>query len=138
MANVTAAAMSTAIKAALNVAPLTTTHGVQGFYNAIVKPGITRPYVRWQLLAAEDEETIGLRCYTKFTYLVEGVTRENYTLASDIADAIDTILQRGTLTITGGTHDATWRTQPMERPNVAKDGTPYWHVGGIYVIGVQT
>ncbi len=132
--------VSKALKTALNVAPIISTHTVSttlGFWNNTVAPTATAPYVRWVLLGSEDLETLGARIATRFDYLVEAVTNTDYDLAADIADAIDTILQRGTLTITGGTHDVTYRTGVMERQTMGENGELYHHVGGFYSIHVQ-
>ena len=136
--NVTTKDIGTALRTKLNVASIQALGVASGdVFDSVASKAGVRPFVRYQMIDAGDEETFGQRVYQWFEMLVVAHTADDRDKASNIGAEIDTLLQRTSLTISGATHDITFRRRQFERFENGPDGRVYYQSGGIYYIGVR-
>lgn len=135
---VTTKQVATALRSALNVASVQAAGIASGaVYDTAAIPGASFPFVRYTLMDAGDIDTFGTRCYQWYQYLVVAHAAEDRDTGATIAAAVDAVLNRGTLSITGGTFDICYRVREIELAQPESDGKLYWQNGGIYYIGVR-
>jgi len=95
----------------------------------------TFPLIRMhEQMPTDYQETIGARVW-QYHYISVIAVSPNQVEAEDIARAIDTVLQRGSLTIEFGRHGVTQNIQSVWYQE--GDGKTYTHAGAIYRIGVS-
>lgn len=127
--------VSNAIKAKLEAdAPLVA--GAPGGIHIRRVPQLDRlPAVVLAKQSGRQSYTLSARAYRELVYLVKGIaeTREGAEAADERADAV---LTDGTLTLQGQTLMRMRRTGDVEYSETAKEGRVYWHIGGLYAVGV--
>ena len=101
-------------------------------YEIIAKKGVDLPYCIYQHMAGGDENLIPSRMVNE-VWLVKGVA-SSLSSAKTIATAIDGVLHKQTLTVSGWTNFWTAREGAVKYAEVDEDGKPTYHRGGLYRI----
>lgn len=136
--SVTTKDVATALRTALNVASVQSAGVAAGdVYDTFAGPAAAFPFVRYTLMDSGDVSTFGQRVYQWYQYLVVAHSKEDRDTGAAVAAAIDAILERGTLSVSGGTFDICYRMREFELMRPEADGKMYWQNGGIYYIGVR-
>lgn len=112
--------------------------GTAAVYESLAPSGAQAPYVIYQKQAGSGAYTLGDgKATDTHVFLVKAVTDEpSAKRAGEIREQIDILLDRGSLTITGGTALLIRRGSDVEYPELA-EGRRINHVGATYRIEVQ-
>ncbi len=113
------------VQAMLNLA-------IGGVYNAQAPQQVKPPFVVFQMLSKEDENSFNGR-YANALYMVKAVSKSPWPKeAMDVDTQIDTLMEDATLTITGYTALHCRRERDLALVEEVDAGETYQHVGGIY------
>lgn len=112
--------------------------GTAAVYEKLGPRGATPPYVIYQKQAGSPRHTLGDgKAWDSHVFLVKAVTDEpSAKVAGDIAAQVDALLDRGSLTITGGTALICRRETDVDYHELS-EGRRINHVGATYRIEVQ-
>lgn len=111
------------------------TLGGTAIYNGVAPRDATLPYVVFSL-AAGMEENMTPTDSQRYVYLVKGVASSLLT-AGTIADQINTLLHKQTLTVSGATNFWTSRESMVRYTEVLDTGRTVGHAGGEYLIRIE-
>lgn len=113
---------------------LTNKLGGTAIYNTLAPQGVATPYVVFFLSGGTDDEDSPRRART-LLYTVKAVSTVGPLQAGEIEAEVDTLLHRGTLTITGWGNYWMARASDFAYSEMA-GGTAHWHTGGQYRIRI--
>jgi hypothetical protein len=105
--------------------------GTASVYNQIAPEGAALPYALYQLAAGGDENETPMRS-KQLVYNIKGVSATGAKSAGQIDNAIDDLLHRVTLTVTGWTDILTKREGDFAYTETTPEGRHFWHSGGRY------
>lgn len=95
----------------------------------------TLPAVVHAKQSGRQAYTLKQRAYRELVYLVKAIAATR--AEAEAADErCDTLLSDGTISPAGQTVMRIRRTGDVEFSETAREGRVYWHVGGLYAIGV--
>lgn len=118
----------------LNTASVTSllASGSASIFHEVARPGSAFPYIVFSKVSGVPMLRFGGNAMDNQIWLVKAVDRsESSSRAEDIAQAVDVLLDFGTLTVTGATNLATLRESDVDYPETDGDQT-YRHHGSRY------
>ena len=105
--------------------------GTTSVYESLVPRGAALDAVVFSLQGGGDANWTPRR-RKELRYMVKAVSDGSVKTAGAIDAQIDTLLHRGTLTVSGWTSISVMREADVSYAETTPEGRNYWHVGGVY------